>query len=53
MNDDAILAVSRWESKDAMEEYTNHPMFRQHHGNTSTSEAKEADVAHYDAKVLI
>jgi heme-degrading monooxygenase HmoA len=53
MSDDALLAVSRWESKEAMEEYTNHPMFRQHHGNSGDSETKQADVAHYNAKVLI
>lgn len=50
-----VLAVSRWESKEAMEEYTNHPMFKEHHGGGSTSSGqgdRSSLVSHYEAKVL-
>jgi heme-degrading monooxygenase HmoA len=52
-SDEALLVVSRWESEEAMEEYINHPMFRRHHPNTSSSEAKQADFSFYNAKVLL
>ncbi len=52
-SDEALLVVSRWESKEAMEEYVNHPMFRRHHPNTSDSEAKQADFSFYNANVLV
>jgi heme-degrading monooxygenase HmoA len=35
--DGAVSAVSRWDSKEALEEYTSSPLFGQHHGAPSTS----------------
>jgi heme-degrading monooxygenase HmoA len=52
-SDEALLVVSRWESKEAMDEYVNHPMFRRHHPNTSSGEAKQADFSFYSAEVLL
>jgi len=52
-SDDALLVVSRWESKEAMEEYVNHPMFRRHHPKTTDEEAKQANFDYYDATVLV
>ena len=52
-SDDALLVVSRWESKEAMEDYVNHPMFKRHHPTTSDEEMKQADFSFYSAKVVI
>jgi heme-degrading monooxygenase HmoA len=52
-SDDALLVISRWESREAMDEYVNHPMFRQHHPNVTQDEKKQADFSYYDAKVII
>jgi heme-degrading monooxygenase HmoA len=52
-SDEALLVVSRWESKEAMEEYINHPMFRRHHPGISDNEAKQADFSFYNAKVVL
>ncbi len=35
--DNTLQAVSRWESKEAMEEYTNNSLFARHHGGTGGS----------------
>jgi heme-degrading monooxygenase HmoA len=51
-SDDALLVVSRWESKEAMQEYVNHPMFRRHHPTISHDEMKQANFSFYDAIVL-
>jgi heme-degrading monooxygenase HmoA len=41
--DNSILAVSRWESKAALEEYTSNPMFRSHHGGESSQQRSGSD----------
>ncbi len=41
--DNTILAVSRWESKAALEEYTSNPMFRSHHGGESGQQHNGSD----------
>ncbi|GHO44134.1 antibiotic biosynthesis monooxygenase family protein [Ktedonospora formicarum] len=46
--DNSVLAVSRWESREAVDEYTNHPMFKQHHGDVSS----QGGATYYEAKVL-
>ncbi|MFL5625664.1 MAG: antibiotic biosynthesis monooxygenase family protein [Ktedonobacteraceae bacterium] len=52
--DNAILAVSRWESKAALEEYTNSVMFKQHHGGASSQQMKRPDqVTYYTGKTII
>lgn len=35
--DGSISAISRWDSKEALEEYTSSPLFGHHHGSPSTS----------------
>lgn len=48
--DNTILGVSRWESKEAMEEYLNNSLFQQHHGSASSNEAHPTE--YYTAKIL-
>lgn len=53
--DGAVLAVSRWESKEALKEYTESPLFRSHHGSTATNsdaEKQGSSVTYYEANVL-
>ena len=40
-----ILAVSRWESKAALEEYTSSNLFGHHHGGASSAQASQHDHA--------
>ena len=35
--DNTLQAVSKWESKEAMEEYTNNSLFSRHHGGGASS----------------
>ncbi|GHO89193.1 antibiotic biosynthesis monooxygenase family protein [Dictyobacter formicarum] len=49
-DDNTVLAVSRWESKEALEEYTNNDLFKQHHGGGQS--AAPGQVSYYNAKVL-
>ena len=52
--DNTILAVSRWESKAALEEYTNNPMFKQHHGGASSQQMNRSDqVMYYTGKIVV
>jgi heme-degrading monooxygenase HmoA len=53
--DGSLLAVSRWESKEALSEYTSNPLFQAHHGGASNEQARQnpsANVQHYEARVL-
>ncbi|HTK11008.1 MAG TPA: antibiotic biosynthesis monooxygenase family protein [Ktedonobacteraceae bacterium] len=36
--DGSLLAVSRWTSKEALEEYTNNALFRSHHSGTTAEQ---------------
>lgn len=36
--DGSMQGVSRWASKEALNEYLNHPLFKSHHSGTSTHE---------------
>ena len=49
--DNTILGVSRWESKEAMEEYLKNDLFRQHHG--SASDEQTQPTASYSASILV
>ncbi len=52
--DNTILAVSRWESKAALEEYTNSAMFKQHHGGASSQHTNRSDqVMYYTGKIIV
>lgn len=53
--DGSVLAVSRWESKEALKEYTDNPLFRSHHGSVASSgdtESRGSGITYYQANVL-
>ncbi len=54
--DGSLLAVSRWTSKAAMDEYVNNSMFRSHHGGPSSSTEQSAshnETLYYEAEQII
>lgn len=53
-SDDTLEAVSRWESKQAVEAYSRSPMFQSHHGkSTGAQEQSAVQLAQYTAEILI
>jgi heme oxygenase (staphylobilin-producing) len=50
-NDDTLEAVSRWESREAMEAYRASPMFGAHHGPGSSEGGAES--VSFDAEVIV
>jgi heme-degrading monooxygenase HmoA len=50
-NDDTLEAVSRWESRDAMEAYRSSPMFGAHHGPGPSTVT--AETVSFDAEVVV
>lgn len=53
--DGTMQAVSRWASKEALDEYTSHQAFRQHHGGSGGGGAHAGGppaVAYYTCEVL-
>jgi heme-degrading monooxygenase HmoA len=51
--DNTLLAVSRWESKEALDEYVKNDLFKQHHGGPSREQEGGSDVTtYYEAKIL-
>jgi heme-degrading monooxygenase HmoA len=51
---DTVLAVSRWESREAFEGYANSEMFKSHHGGASREQAGSASqVFYYTGKKLL
>src|SRR2546423_1330735 len=51
-NEKTLEAVSRWESREAMESYRSSPMFGAHHGPGTGSEVS-AEIAQFDAEVVV
>jgi heme-degrading monooxygenase HmoA len=51
-NDDTLEAVSRWETREAMEPYRASPMFGAHHGPGAGSGAS-ADTVSFDAETVV
>ena len=51
-NEETLEAVSRWESREAMEAYRSSPMFGAHHGPGTGSEVS-AEIAQFDAEVVV
>jgi heme-degrading monooxygenase HmoA len=51
-NDDGLEAVSRWESREAMEAYRASPMFGAHHGSGATS-GPPAETVAFDAETVV
>ncbi len=51
--DGAIQAVSRWASKEALDEYLKDELFRHHHGGAGSEQMNEPNqVSYYSAEVL-
>jgi heme-degrading monooxygenase HmoA len=50
-NEDTLEAVSRWESREAMEGYRASPMFGAHHGPGPS--AVSAETVSFDAEVVV
>lgn len=50
--DGSLQAVSRWESKEAMDVYLNHQAFKQHHGGASSA-GLAAEITYYNSEVII
>jgi heme-degrading monooxygenase HmoA len=52
--DGAVQAVSRWESREALDEYLQNDLFRQHHGRSASPQehAPNQVTTHYTAEVL-
>jgi heme-degrading monooxygenase HmoA len=51
-NDSTLEAVSRWESREAMEAYRHSPIFGAHHG-PGTGPSSSAEVVSFDAEVVV
>lgn len=55
-SDGSVSAISRWESEEALEEYTSSPLFGQHHGGPSQHGSAEkqrpSGVQYYTAEIL-
>src|SRR4051794_22474318 len=59
-NEDTLEAVSRWESREAMEAYRASPMFGAHHGPGSSggaggsgAETPTAETVSFDAETVV
>ena len=51
--DGTISAVSRWASKEALDEYLRNDLFRQHHSSSSSEQMNAPNqVSYYSAEVL-
>ena len=51
--DGSIHAVSRWASKEALDEYLKNDLFRQHHSGASSEQMNVPNqVSYYSAEVL-
>ena len=51
--EESLHAVSRWESREAMEVYSNSDLFRAHHGGGSGAQGPGGQVEYFDAEVVI
>jgi heme-degrading monooxygenase HmoA len=45
----SLLAVSRWTTKEALDEYIKNPLFKDHHGN---AQSDAAQTTYYEAEVI-
>ncbi|HLI88261.1 MAG TPA: antibiotic biosynthesis monooxygenase family protein [Ktedonobacteraceae bacterium] len=50
--DNTLQVISRWESKEAIEEYTRNPIFQEQHSNVSRERMNRPETAYYTVKVL-
>lgn len=55
-NDETLEAVSRWESREAMEAYRDSPMFGAHHasgGSSGAGDSASAQTIGFDAETVV
>ena len=55
-NEDTLEAVSRWESRAAMEAYRSSPVFGAHHGSGASSgsgDGASAETVSFDAETVV
>lgn len=52
-NEGTLEAVARWESRQAMEAYTNSDAFRSHHGGGAGGGQGGGQVEYFDGEVVI
>ena len=53
-NADTLEAVSRWESREAMEAYRSSPVFGAHHGpSAGSASGGSAETVSFDAEVVV
>jgi heme-degrading monooxygenase HmoA len=51
-NEETLEAVSRWESREAMDAYRDSPIFGAHHG-PGTGTGGSAETVNFDAEVVV
>ena len=51
LSDDTLQAISRWESKEAVDNYARSPLFKSHHPGAGSGAGGGA-VKYYDGEVL-
>ncbi len=53
-NEDTLEAVSRWESREAMEAYRASPLFGAHHGSSGQQgSGPSAETVAFDAEIVV
>ena len=52
-NDETLEAISRWESREAVDAYTKSDMFHKHHPTGATGGQGSAEVVSFEAEVLV
>ena len=52
-NAESLEAVSRWESREAMEQYRSSPMFGAHHGPGGSGDGSSAEAVQFDAEIVV
>lgn len=52
-NDDTLEAVSRWETREAVEAYTKSDLFRKHHPQGATGGQGSAEIVAFEGEVLL
>jgi heme-degrading monooxygenase HmoA len=51
---DSLLAISRWESKEAFEQYIHSDAFKQHHGGEGSDRMRAAaEVSYYAGETIV
>jgi heme-degrading monooxygenase HmoA len=51
--EDFLVSVSKWESKEAFDNYVKSDLFRQHHGSDRNAHAGKTEITFYDGEAII